>query len=227
MNLTWHIIRKDLGRFKWLLAVWAALGIYAVAYARIDQLGRGEGDVVGIFAILAFIGLSLSLIAWIIQEDEVTQPGVFWRTRPISPGRLLLAKLSLIGFLMVLLPTFGISIARPRGFGLEIVSFLATATLLCAAVAASVKDLGRYFLIGFLGFMLFGEFARRIFKLGLQGFRITDDRGYLLEALCIMTAILVLVNQYRGRGVARSIVIVVAAISGALTLLVVWWQTRG
>ncbi len=226
MNLTWHILRKDIGRLKWLLVAWAALGAYSLAFAKFGRLGLGEGDVDGILAFMAFVGLSLSLVAWIVQEDEVTQPGVFWRTRPISPIRLLSAKLILIGVVIVLLPSLGIAIARPRGLDPTAITFLATMALLGAAVAASVKDLGRYFLVGFLCFLLFGEFSRRLVSLGLHRLRVTTSQAHVLEAVWALAAILVLVVQYRGNGLWKSVGIVATAIVLSLGLIVMWQPVR-
>jgi hypothetical protein len=111
MNLTWHIVKKDLRALKWPLALWifviiAKLGIGVVLlnadgtegvewFNKMDALAK----ILGIFEFVSFV-----LTAALVQQDLLVGTTAFWMTRPISGGRLLRAKLLSIGLVFGLLP---------------------------------------------------------------------------------------------------------------------------
>jgi hypothetical protein len=114
MNLTWHIVRKDFLRFRFLLLAWIAvlvakilflssvtglLGSPNISLLPWLQSGSPVQAVIGAIAPL-FV---LFLVAALVFEDAPTGRDPFWVTRPISGGRLLTAKL-LSAALMLFVP---------------------------------------------------------------------------------------------------------------------------
>lgn len=157
MNLIFHIIKKDLRRMAWVLMTWVVAGGYLITYRKMEIVQRSMWDNIGIVSLFLFGALTLVLIAGIVQEDGLTEGAEYWRTRPISPGRLLTAKLGLILPLFVVLPLLIVVVQSSlmengptlRGSDYA-VPFLIVMVLACMAVASCTKDLGRYFLFGVL-----------------------------------------------------------------------------
>lgn len=112
MSPTWHIIKKDLHHFRWALAAWFAGLVYLL-------VGQGHSgvpspsstqDFFRLFSLLLVSLLSFALLAGLIQADHPTDANAFWRTRPISGGRMLGAKLALVTVCFVLVPLALVSI---------------------------------------------------------------------------------------------------------------------
>jgi hypothetical protein len=100
MNLTWHIIKKDLRALRWPLLLWTLLIVMKLGAGALLLTADGtEGDswILSLDAaakILAALEvLSFILVAALVQEDPLVGTTAFWVTRPISGGRLLRAKL--------------------------------------------------------------------------------------------------------------------------------------
>src|ERR1017187_9135761 len=108
MNLTWHIIRKDLSRFRLPITIWALAGtiMLVLNMHRVWQeaFGGPVGQMIATFSGVAFFLLGIALLGWFVQEDNVATPGAFWQSRPISGGQLLAAKASIAFVLLVFIP---------------------------------------------------------------------------------------------------------------------------
>ncbi|HVZ63497.1 MAG TPA: hypothetical protein VG936_02830 [Lacunisphaera sp.] len=111
MKLIWHIVKKDIARERWALAVWALLFVaqdLLGVYARLD-LGQ-EGDwVTGLQlanAGLVFLQLVMAyvLVARWVHADPLIGSDLFWAARPISGGRLWAAKAAGVLLLFALVP---------------------------------------------------------------------------------------------------------------------------
>src|ERR1043165_9512237 len=99
MNLTLHLVRKDLVRMRPWLACWVLLLLTPIAMAA-WLLGNnpfttgGEGRLPDVVFIITgaqlFVGYLLTIL--VIHEDGLVGTRQFWSTRPISRGRLLMAK---------------------------------------------------------------------------------------------------------------------------------------
>ncbi|MEO6994376.1 MAG: hypothetical protein ABI273_12150 [Lacunisphaera sp.] len=154
MNLVWHLIKKDFSH-NWLgIRIWALSGIAAVYFAvnPIRDLGTWGGEM-GICCLMTHGVLVLGLIASIYQEDSRVDSEGFLLTRPISPRRLLSAKLGLVLALFVVVPLlflFGERMIKPAAswaprFG-TIGLNLTFIVLAASAVAACCKSSSRYLL---------------------------------------------------------------------------------
>lgn len=115
MNLTWHIVKKDCRRLRWPLAFWAALmiGQFILGLMMLRQvdaeaevLGRTLQLFDGLHVILWSLQLFLGymLVVAFLYEDPLVGPQTWWVTRPISGGRLLVAKVIAIVLCLWLLP---------------------------------------------------------------------------------------------------------------------------
>jgi hypothetical protein len=115
MKLTWHIVKKDLRRQRWLIAVIAAvmaakigMGVWVLN----TELGglefsefwamRGQGT--GLVVVVLEVLLSYLFVAALVQEDPLVGRRMEWRTRPISGARLLGAKALTIGLVLGVVP---------------------------------------------------------------------------------------------------------------------------
>jgi hypothetical protein len=136
MNLTCHIVRKDLRRF------WAALllpcAVTAIRFgiglrllhaddpssAWFEKMSLGANVLWGLGLIITFL-----LAAAVVQEDSVAS-AAFWQTRPISGARLLAAKAIGLFLMLGLLPVLlSIPWWLANGFGWTEVSRAAAQTL--------------------------------------------------------------------------------------------------
>ena len=164
MNLTLHLIRKDLRALRWPLLLWIAaclthLGLRLAQFARGDAapltpFWRGietthRWDHTAVFA------LPVLIIPVLLHLDPLRGALSFWKTVPISRARLLTAKsLTLIAFF----------IALP--FVCEVVYFLKAG--LSVVLANALADWAWRFLPGIAAVVLGCAFTRSL-KVGVPG----------------------------------------------------------
>jgi hypothetical protein len=231
MNLTLHIIRKDLRRFAPFIVAWAVAGLFAAfgSDGPLNLKGPTTWEIVSFFGLILFIALSLSLIAGIIQEDEMTEATVFWRTRPISGGRLLTAKLTLIALLFVVAPLVLAGALMPfylASFG-QLALALICFSLICGAWAACCKDLGRYFLFGLVSIWVAVAVAAWLNRYWFNGntARLLSSRFLVIEIFGGLIGLSVLLNQYLAHRYVRSIALLVLMVLGWALLGAFWpWK---
>lgn len=110
MRLVWHIIWKDVRRLRWQLALWGVviLAQYAVWHAERpnDNAGGAKGVTTAVLALWALhLVLGWLLVPQVLADDPLLEERAAWRTRPISGGRLLTAKLGGIFAMVCLWPS--------------------------------------------------------------------------------------------------------------------------
>lgn len=110
MNLTWHLVRKDLRQFRWPIVGWTGL-IGAKLLIGFILLSSGIVDLrafewLGLLAqgLSALEYSGLVLVIMVVQADPLTGSNAFWLGRPISGARLLRAKLLVLGVVFLVLP---------------------------------------------------------------------------------------------------------------------------
>lgn len=233
MNLTFHIIKKDLRRMSWALAVWAACGLYLMLGAKLSIVDGSIADRLRIISIFVFAVMSFALVSGIVQEDGLTESDVFWRTRPTSAARLIAAKLSLLLPLFVLVPIFVIAVNKSsvttltlRDFGYMGLSLLAV-TLSCAAFASCSKDLVRCVTLAVLSVLVCSVLGSWLERYGTRlprGVRVPAQGAKAVAALllCIAMSSAVLANQYFGKRLKLSFGFIGAAVIGAALILNFW-----
>lgn len=238
MNLAWHIIKKDVRRLGWVFVMWAVSGGYMIAYRKIGVIDRSIWDNLGIISLLTHAGLTFALIAGVVQEDGLTQGNEFWRTRPISPGRLLAAKLALILTSFAVVPVVLIVALKPHfdpGDLRYLVPMVLAMVLSCAAMASCTKNLGHYLLGGI--FCIFGVVAigpQMMSWLGVGQLpkavlmQVSMTRLFLMFGLCGLAAMALLLNQYFTRRTAVSIGIIIGTVIGVVLIGSLWrWSLIG
>jgi len=171
MSLIWHIVKKDLRRLAWPLALWLGFGVMRVVMASglagsseaVDN-GRGFQSLVYFTATLGLMEAAVGflLAAGLVMEDSLTSSRAFWPTRPISGGRLLGAKflggaLMFVGLPILVMAPFwlgwGFSIREIGAAAAEMALLSGSVTMAAFALAAVTATSGQ-FLVGMLGGLL-------------------------------------------------------------------------
>ena len=162
MNLTWHIVKKDLRALKWPLLLWLLLIVTKLGigvallnaegseglewFAKMDALAKG---------LTAFEFISFVLVAALIQEDLLVGTTAFWMTRPISGARLLRAKLLSIGLVFGFMPVL---VTLPWwlgcGYGPREIAWAVAETVAAQAIAVLLGLLWAVVTDGFARFLM-------------------------------------------------------------------------
>jgi hypothetical protein len=244
MSLTWHIVKKDLRRLRWPLMGWMALMLLRVAlgvrlkygeitnYVLVAKLGEFDGALL-VAQLIACYGL----VAGIIHEDQLFGTDASWRVRPISGGRLLVAKLVSVVLVLWLLPVL---VLLPwwlvNGYGLreliqaavETAGAQAAVTLPALLVAALTDCYSRFFtwslvlvavvVAPWLMVLAAGSMASSRLKVPIG---LIETRAVLGIAVAVAGVALVVAHQYLSRRVVRSF-----ALAGVAAGLVFVMSTR-
>ncbi|MDI1334841.1 MAG: hypothetical protein PSU94_01550 [Lacunisphaera sp.] len=250
MNLTWHIVKKDIRRLRIPLLLWIALmaGQFILSMLILHREDENLTDLVNqIQAFDAFheILWAMQLLAcyvlsaWLIHEDALTGSPSWWMTRPISGARLLRAKLLGLVLIFCVLPAL---VALPWwlfcGFGpaeifraaLEVMGWhaaLVTVALVIAVVTEGAARFLFYTLVLTAGWMfLYGTIHELARKLGLPANLSTADSDTrTLVSLTLLAVIIgtVTVHQFLTRKTWRSWTILVSGLV-LLALTVRLWR---
>lgn len=166
MTLVRHLVATDVARAWPLLvlsAMWhaARLGLHELTpqmWAR-WPLQAPFLDAVWLPGLIADGVLCGLVIAVVVHGDPLVDPRAFWRTRPVGPGDLFLARLVTCGAVVVVVPT-ALNIARMLAYAAP-ADAIASASLqlamtrlawLCAAWAiASITATTRAFILAAVG----------------------------------------------------------------------------
>lgn len=109
MTRVLHLMRHDVGQHWRLLLAWTVL---IVAHPAVSLLSRGDGreatpglgPTVGLLVIGVRLLMGAVLTLGIVQQDAPLDDRTFWRTRPIAPRTMGLAKLALVALVMLGVP---------------------------------------------------------------------------------------------------------------------------
>ena len=238
MNLTWHIMKKDLRRNAWPLLVWAVTLIVPHAGFGTRDLRNAAtlADYVYIVSLLTHAVMVIAIIGAVIQEDDVTGSTAFWRTRPISPSRLLGAKLGVLGVVWAVEVFSSLALIwaansppkHPWEAVIQASLSLGSSILACAALASCSKTMARFILGGILCVIACMALSTGLGKLGLATLR-TAPRDALGTMLFVILALIgasglaVLLNQYFGRRPAFSVGMIAGAVVG-IALVSNYWR---
>jgi hypothetical protein len=167
MNLTWHIVRKDLRRMWLPAALWCAFiaGVAAWGSRPILPVGSplqetfAAGTAVSSFLTVALvleIASGVLLAASLVLDDPVVGSTAFWLSRPIQSWRLGLANMFGVLLLLDLAPTLALTpvwlangfaggeLARAIGQTLVLQALLG---LIAVGFATVSRDLGGFVLV--------------------------------------------------------------------------------
>jgi hypothetical protein len=237
MNLTWQIIKKDLFHYRWALAAWLGMFVYLVfLQSSTGWWTSSQQDYFRFFAILMLVVLSVALQAGIVQQDHPTDSAAFWRTRPISPGRLLMAKLTVLAGLFIAVPVLAVlvkhqadglkTVDRPSEYGLMIL-VLATVTLSYAAAAACTKTTVQSLALWVCLIFAAGSFASLLSDHEPTVSRkfvnqLTQAKVLSILGFSVVAALAVIANQYLRRRTAVSIALFVVGCMGPAVIGTAW-----
>ncbi|HEY0864878.1 MAG TPA: hypothetical protein VGD97_12300 [Lacunisphaera sp.] len=243
MNLTWHIVKKDLRALKWPLLLWIALIIAKLGVGVVLLNADGtEGldwfnKMSGLAQVLsAFEFVSFVLTAAIIQQDLLVGTTAFWMTRPISGARLLRAKLIGIGLVFIVAPVL-VTLPWWLGchYGISEIGWAVTETVAAQAIAVLLGLLWSVVTDGFARFLMWtlvtlfatpmltaiiAYYASR--HLGSFQPELVSTRFLLVLLLSIGGIFVVVVHQFLTRNIGRSIAIIAGTV-GLIVLTGAFW----
>ncbi len=171
LQLTWHIVKKDVRLMGPTAAVWLVLVAAVALIVRLaaipDEVALGgnvqswmnsmrllQGCLAGASGVLAVL-----LVAQLVQEDGLIGEEAMWLTRPIGPGRLLAAKLLGAAVMLIAAPlavmgpiwlATGFSFGELAGATVSVAVGQGAMIVFAGSVAALTCDLGK-FVFGLVG----------------------------------------------------------------------------
>ncbi len=226
MNLTWHIVLKDLRRLRPWLALLVAATLSRYVYFHVPGYEPNQNDlralwdraelIDGILLGLALFATALGA-ATLVHEDATTGNRTFWLPRPISGARLLAAKTLTFTLTLILL-----QLALPFGWwllnGYTLADIAAQFPPLFArqagtAFAAFVfalltRNLGSFILstiIGVLAIVATHILVNEWLKLPSRTDEYNRERIELIFALLALPACII--HQYLTRHTSRTLVL--------------------
>jgi hypothetical protein len=228
MNVALHHLRKDIGRLRVLVFVWAVL-LVLQAVSAAPELGVAPADArlhlifVLLKALIPPLQLMtlLAIVPLLIHEDPVVGSTAFWLTRPIS-GRALLASKALFVVLFLAFPPLLIELVvlgSEDGSGQDFLPALGNLSLgklkflvLVFALAALTQTFSRFALAGVVlvvSYVIAGVAALVIEiyasgQYGAGGTVLLGSRSFAAELATVAFATGVIIHQYLTRKTRRS-----------------------
>lgn len=242
MSLVWHIVRKDFRRLSGPLMLWLllVLGHLSLLFIWDGEMGTDSSALEGkryfVNACGVVVrGVGFILAAWLVMEDSLVSTQAFWRTRALSGGRLMAAKVLGAILMFSVLPVVVLApIWLWCGFSARELAWAAyefgCAQALCSLAAfalGSVTETSGQFLVRLIGgaivLPLFVAFALRGFPSNASvsdGLDVT--RTMIVIGLLGLTPMTMTAHQFLARRVGRTWFLF--AVATVLMLLVGrWW----
>lgn len=239
MNLTLHIIKKDMQRMRWPVLLWASSLGYLFLRSRLRPGIDNLADFLQLTSLMLTVVMGVGLIADLMQSDHPTRSNAHWRALPIAGRRLVAAKLLLLGGLFVVLPIFAATVMNLTSSNsafrnlkhldeyLTIFLVLSAVSLSLAATAACTKNvvhslglwLGLVFATGTLASYL-DRFAPILSRQALAG--LAAEKAHAILALSVIVGVAVIFNQYLRRQVVLSVALLLFGSVGAALIGTMW-----
>ena len=243
MNLTWHIVKKDLRALKWPLLVWLLLIVAKLGVGVAVLTSDGTEGVLWFMkmdilakVLAGFEWVSFVLTAALIQEDMLVGTTAFWMTRPISGGRLLCAKVLSIGLVFGFLPVL---VTLPWwlgcGYGMREIAWAAAETAAVQAIAVLAGLLWSVVTDGYARFLMWtlvtlfaiptltGTLLFYVSR-GQPGptADVKATQAFVIIVLAVAGILMVVTHQFLTRKTVRSIALI-GATAGLVVVVGVWW----
>jgi len=241
MNMVWHLLWKDIRRFKWWLVAWFVLvGINLPPSPAITFNFEPSFMLSLKFASLLTDVLQMLFIISVVQEDALMDPAAFWRTRPTSSGMIFASK-TLFIFLLIFLPQIAglalkfslcnisavdialICIPKIIGILILILSAWLAALYTRRLSSAAILFLGVY--CGYVALNVIVHIIPNLLLLSFNNPNITEfvylfaSKWLIQDAfLCIMAGIIITFCYFKLPNIRRPIIAVCAALIIALVL---------
>lgn len=238
MNFVWQIIKKDLRQFRSSLALW--LVCFAYIFLVQEKLGfQGNSslpDYIRLISVISIVVFSCAMLISIVQQDHPTANNAFWRTRPISSGRLVTAKLGLVLTLFVGVPTLTVMVGGwlqdlvilrdPREYGLMVL-VLGSVTLSLTAAAACTANI-TYAIVLWLA-VAFGSstlseiLGKFVPKLPSQiAMQMNLNRILVVLTFSALISLAIILNQYLRRQFTATVILLIFGSVGSALVGVLW-----
>ncbi|HEY8993819.1 MAG TPA: hypothetical protein VIM71_03985 [Lacunisphaera sp.] len=236
MNLTLHLIKKDIYRNRWALSCWVLSLISPFLQTQVPMQSGNLRDYLQIAAMLAMLILSIGLIADFVQVDHPTQEDQHWRALPVSAGRMMMAKLLLIGTIFVVVPVAatciyhvfdrGQSLHDASEYGLQGLT-LAAIVLSLAATAACTKNVVHCLVLWLALIFGAGSLAELLNRFTPVLSRQITRQININVALTVLgfsavTALGIILNQYLRRRLGASVALLIAGSVGSALVGTMW-----
>jgi hypothetical protein len=240
-----HIVRKDLLRLRYLVALWFVVLIAdclcesgVITLTTLNDTETALRFLTLIKNLAAFM-----LVAFLVQEDNLVDTNAFWLTRPISGSRLFLAKTCFAGVFVVFPPIMAESVAILLNNGtlgqavlgaaplLVDMLMLTVATGLLASFASTFGQLvaAVFFLIVGAGFLSArGNDSNALARWFHQFGYLNEDTHRILSAALISDVWIVIFGaiilhaQFRTRATVRSVAATVLAFFLCISINDLW-----
>jgi hypothetical protein len=247
MKLIWHIIRKDVTRYRWALLAWAMLFVAQMGLGfvmlRTDHPGLEEAAWLQRGSwVLVFLQFATGylLVTQFVQDDELTGTRMFWLTRPISMRRLLAAKVLGVLLVFAVLPVL---LLLPWwlycGFGLRDLAWTAFETLgwqllmiapafLLAALTDEISRVLMWTLLLITGLAAWAIWVQSSLKMALGGpapggnSGVMFSRLWLTAMILVAGAVVISIHQFLTRRFVRSVVLTIPVL-GLIMLVGRFW----
>lgn len=236
MNLTLHIIKKDILRLRWALLIWTASFLALIFQPQRVFGANPTWEYLLLAAGLMVVVVGIGVIADVIQADHPTRDDAHWRMLPASGKRMVVSKLLLLGGLFVLLPLIAIccgnllserpALRDPGDYGI-LALVLANIVLSLAASAACTRTVVHCLMLWlglYLGSMaLAGALNQFSPVLGRPAMaRMGIDKMQAIVTLNVVIGLSVILNQYLRRKLSASVLLLLSAVVGSACVAVFW-----
>ena len=247
MNLIFHIFKKDIRRFKWLLILWLLVSFTPILWGVGDVFfGATKLETHTLFLNLGFDGawfqwlLLVSLTAWVVQEETLVSDKAFWVTRPVSGALLAQAKGLFLGFFLVLIPLAaqaaalliqGATLPETGWASLQMLLHQLETIALTALVAATTKNFGWFAPLALLGFLLkwiasnwmvLWRFFDKLSQSTLKPVALMESDATVAAVITVVGGFALLYHQYRTRNTVRTIRGAFACLALLALVPVIW-----
>ncbi len=239
MKLIWHIVLKDLARLRLWLTLWVTLYFLQVGLGFGLLYGDGTNldwpvwlQLASAALVLLQVVAGLIAICRLVHEDRLVGTDMGWRTRPVSPARLLAAKLLGAGLGFALLPVM-IMVPWWLACGFEWPELWRAALsalgwqvviIIPAFWLASLTDtIGRFLLWLLVGVIaLITVMLTLVFTASPTDPALTLSRIWAAVVIALGTGLGVTVHRFLARRFATSVVYSLVGLSAAILALVFW-----
>lgn len=236
MNLTLHIIKKDILRLRWALLLWVASFLALLLQPQKRFGPETVWDYLLFAAGLMVVVVGIGVIADVIQADHPTRDDAHWRVLPVSSKRMVVSKLLFLGSLFVLLPLIAIwcgnllserpALRDPGEYGI-LVLVLANIVLSLAASAACTRTVVHCLMLWlglYLGSMALAgalnQFSPVLSRPAMLKMGI--DKMQIIVTLNVAVGLSVILNQYLRRKLGASVLLLLSAVVGSACVAVFW-----